>query len=135
MAIIEWKDEYSVGIQSIDQQHKIWIGLINKLHDAMSKGEGKKILSDIYEEIVAYTKTHLKNEEILFQKYSFPDIAAHKLVHDKLTQQVLDKQKEIQEGKTVLTMEVMTFLKNWLIDHIQNTDKKYSAFLISKGVK
>ena len=42
MAIIEWKDEYSVGIQSIDQQHKIWVGLINKLHDAMKKGEGKK---------------------------------------------------------------------------------------------
>jgi hemerythrin-like metal-binding protein len=135
MAIIEWKDTYSVGVQSIDQQHKIWISLINKLHDAMGKGEGKKILADIFEEVVAYTKTHLKNEEALFEKYGYPDTAAHKAVHAKLTQQVLEKQKEIQDGKSVMTMDVMNFLKNWLIDHIQNTDKKYTAFLVSKGVK
>ncbi|MGA7721868.1 MAG: bacteriohemerythrin [Ignavibacteriaceae bacterium] len=135
MAIIEWTNDYSVGIQSIDQQHKIWIGLINKLHDAMRKGEGKKILSDIFEEIVAYTKTHLKNEEALFDKYNYPDTAAHKIVHDKLTKQVIEQQQDIKNGKALITMEVMSFLKNWLIDHIQNTDKKYSAFLISKGVK
>jgi hemerythrin-like metal-binding protein len=135
MALIQWKDEYSVGINSIDQQHKIWIGLINKLHEAMGKGEGKKVLGDIYEEIVEYTKTHLKNEEVLFEKYGYSDTAAHKMVHSKLTNQVLDKQKEFNEGKSVITMDVMNFLKSWLIDHIQNTDKKYSAFLISKGVK
>jgi len=135
MAIIEWKDTYSVGIKSIDQQHKIWIGLINKLHDAMGKGEGKKILADIFEEVVDYTKTHLKNEEALFEKYGYPDTAAHKAIHAKLTQQVLEKQKEIQDGKSLMTMDVMTFLKNWLIDHIQNTDKKYTAFFISKGLQ
>jgi hemerythrin-like metal-binding protein len=135
MAIIEWNNEYSVGIPSIDQQHKIWIGLINKLHDAMRKGEGKKILSDIYEEIAAYTQTHLKTEEALFLKYNYPETASHKAIHDKLTKQVIEQQKEIKEGKAIITMEVMSFLKNWLIDHIQNTDKKYSAFLISKGVK
>ena len=135
MAIIEWKDEYSVGIQSIDQQHKIWVGLINKLHDAMKKGEGKKALADIYKEIVEYTKTHLKNEEALFDKFGYTDTAAHKLIHSKLTEQVIEKQKDIEDGKTVITMDVMNFLKSWLIDHIQNTDKKYSAFLISKGVK
>ena len=60
---------------------------------------------------------------------------AHKIVHDKLTKQVIEQQQDIKNGKALITMEVMSFLKNWLIDHIQNTDKKYSAFLISKGVK
>ena len=76
MAIIEWTNDYSVGIQSINSSIKYRIGLINKLHDAMRKGEGKKILSDIFEEIVAYTKTHLKNEEALFDKYNYPDTAS-----------------------------------------------------------
>jgi len=93
------------------------------------------VLGDIYEEIVEYTKTHLKNEEVLLEKCGYSDTAIHKMVHSKLTKQVLDKQKEINDGKSLISMDVMNFLKSWLIDHIQNTDKKYSAFLISKGIK
>lgn len=135
MPIINWSAAYSVGIKEIDDQHQIWIGLINKLHDAMSKGEGKKVLSEILTEVVNYTKTHLSYEESLFEKYNYPDGNSHKLVHQKFTKQVLDYQKDFEDGKTVITIEVMTFLKNWLIEHITNTDKKYSAFFNSKGLK
>lgn len=101
----------------------------------MSRGEGKKALSDILAEVVNYTKTHLSYEESLFDQYGYPEKDAHKMVHKKLTQQVLDYQSDYDSGKSVITIEVMNFLKNWLIDHITNTDKKYTAFLNSKGLK
>lgn len=135
MPIINWSASYSVGVKEIDAQHQIWIGLINKLHDAMSKGEGKQVLSDILKEVVAYTKTHLSYEESLFEKYGYPDRNAHKAVHQNFTNQVLDFQKKFDEKNSLLTIDVMNFLKTWLIDHITNTDKKYSEFFNSKGVK
>ena len=135
MPIIDWNNNYSVGVKEIDEQHQKWIGLINKLHDAMSRREGKAVLADILNEVVNYTKTHLAYEEALFEKYGYPEKETHKNIHNKLTQQVLNYQNDYNEGKSVITIEVMNFLKNWLIDHITNTDKKYTEFFNSKGLK
>jgi hemerythrin len=48
---------------------------------------------------------------------------------------VLDLEDRYNNGGLVVSFEITTFLKKWLIDHIQGTDKEYSDFLIAKGVK
>jgi len=135
MSIIIWNEKYSVGIKVIDEQHQVWISLINKLHSAMVKGEGSKILADILEEVVNYTKTHLSFEESLFDKYNYPEKAQHKEIHKKFTNQVIDFQKDIKSGTKVMTLDVMNFLRTWLIDHITKTDRKYTDFFNSKGLR
>ena len=135
MAVIEWSDKYSVGIKSIDEQHKIWVGLINKLHDAMKKGEAKNVMADILDEVAEYTKTHLSYEEGLFAKYNYPESETHKIIHEKFTQQVLDYQKQQHEGKNIISVEMMDILSGWLTNHITKTDKKYTEFFNSKGLK
>ena len=134
MAIITWNDEFSVGIQLIDDQHKRLIEIINELHDAMGKGEGAKAQAHILAELVDYTAAHFKEEEKLFDLYDYPEKFAHKAVHDKLTQQVIDFQKDYENGKTIISLVLMNFLKNWLMDHILNVDKRYTEFLNDKGV-
>jgi hemerythrin len=49
--------------------------------------------------------------------------------------QVVDIQNKFKAGEAMVSMELMTFLKDWLVNHIQGTDKKYSSFLRGKGVK
>ncbi|MBI3592188.1 MAG: hemerythrin family protein, partial [Nitrospirae bacterium] len=78
--------------------------------------------------------THFANEENMMKTHAYPDYLKHKAEHDNLTKQALDLQKQHKEGKPVLTIELMTFLKNWLSNHIMGTDKKYSPFLNSKGI-
>ena len=69
------------------------------------------------------------------KQHSFPAFAAHKAEHDALTAQVIDVQKKYNSGATAaLSMEVMNFLKNWLVKHIMGTDKGYSSFLNEKGL-
>ena len=58
----------------------------------------------------------------------------HKKEHNMLVMQVVDVQKNFNEGKAVLTQSVMTFLKEWLQKHIQGEDKKYGPLLNSKGI-
>lgn len=135
MSLIEWKADFSVGVAEFDNQHKKLIDLINKLHDAMRAGEGKKQLSGILEELVNYTKVHFANEEKYFGQYGYPDNSLHKLEHDKLTRQVIEFQRDYNDGKTTISIDVMNFLRTWLVDHIGGVDKKYTQFFNSKGIK
>jgi hemerythrin len=135
MPLMNWKPEFSVGIGSIDAQHTKLISLINNLHEAMNRGEGKAVVGTILTELIQYTKTHFAFEEELFKKHAYAGYAKHKAAHDALTGKVLDLHEQFKSGKSAMTIEVMTFLKNWLQDHILVTDKAYSAYLVGKGVK
>ena len=135
MALIEWKDEFSVGISSIDAQHTKLIQIINKLYDGMMRGSGRNILGSVLDELDQYTKTHFSLEERLMNAHGFPGYRRHKEEHDKLAAQVDEFVNAFDAGKKQLTMEVLMFLKSWLENHILGTDKRYSAFLIEKGVR
>ena len=134
MALIEWNDNLSVNVKEIDSEHKKLIAMINELHSAMGSGKGKDAMGRILGGLAEYTKTHFSYEENLMQKHNYPGYLGHKGQHDALTKQVLDLQGKFQEGKALVTVEVMNFLKDWLQNHIQNTDKKYSPFFNGKGV-
>jgi len=134
MPLFNWSNEYSVNIKQIDEQHKVLINLINDLHDKMKVGKAKESLGNILDELVNYTVYHFKHEENLFSSYGYPESDNHKQVHQTLIRQVKELKNNFDSGKTILSMEVMDFLKGWLGNHILGTDKKYSSYLNSKGV-
>lgn len=135
MALITWEEKFSVGIVSIDDQHKKLVELVNKLHEAMGQGRGDKILKEVLAELIEYTKTHFSYEEKLMANNGYPEFMAHKSEHDQLTRKVLEFQAAAQTGQMALSVSLSSFLKTWLLSHIAGYDKKYSLFLVSKGVK
>ncbi len=134
MALINWTESLSVKIKSIDDQHKVLIGLINELHDSMRAGKGKEAVGKIIDELVDYTRYHFGYEESIFAKIGYVESAAHKRSHIALTDKVVDLQKKFKEGSLSITIETMSFLKTWLSDHIMGTDQKYTGSFISKGI-
>jgi hemerythrin len=135
MALFIWKDEYSVGIDSIDNQHKVLVSIINNLHSAMLSAKANTILDKILKELIDYTKTHFDNEENLFAEYGYPESGEHRRIHKQFTDKIFDLYDDFKNGKKMLSIELLNFLKDWLINHINGTDKKYSKFLTDKGVK
>lgn len=134
MSLMNWTDSLSVNIREIDDQHKKLVGMLNELHDAMKAGQGAKVTGSVLTELIKYVGTHFATEEKYFKQYAYPDSAKHKAEHDDLTKKALDLQKQFQDGKPVLTVELLNFLKNWLTNHIMGTDKKYGPYLNSKGL-
>lgn len=134
MALITWNDSLSVKVKQFDDQHKKLVDMVNQLFDAMKTGKGNQVMGDILKQLIAYTQTHFAAEERLMQQYGFPEYEAHKKEHNALVIQVVDLQKQFQEGKAVLTQNVMNFLRDWLARHIQGVDKKYGVYLNGKGV-
>ncbi len=134
MALLSWSEKYSVGIKEIDKQHQKLVELINNLHDGMKAGKGKEVLGGVLNELANYTAFHFGTEENLFEKFGYPEANTHKRQHSDLVADVLKYKGSYDSGKSVLTMDIMNFLKDWLINHIAGSDKKYSAFLNSKGI-
>jgi hemerythrin len=134
MELIKWKDDFSVNIRIIDAQHKQIVEMINRLHSAMSTGKATEIMDEIFRELITYTNYHFEKEEELMKSYNYPGLSAHKLEHEKLSNQVKQYRDDFKSGRSVVSVDVLIFLKNWLLTHIQKTDKQYSAYLNAKGV-
>lgn len=134
MAFINWSSSLSVGVGEIDQQHQQLVTMANGLHEAMRAGNGQEHMTKLLLDLKNYTQEHFRTEEAYMKKYSYPEMVAHVKEHTKLVSQVKELEASLKEGKAVITIEVMTFLREWLTAHIQQSDKKYGKFLAEKGM-
>lgn len=132
---VEWKDEYSVGIESIDMQHKKLLGLINNLQTAVNYKTDTAFELETLDELVNYTRTHFKYEEDMMEQNDYPHFMTHRAEHERMIARVDEVLQEYQRDKEAAMQNAIDFLRNWLINHINGTDKQYSSFLIDKGVK
>ena len=132
---VEWNDEYSVGIESIDTQHKKLLGLINSLQPAVNYKTGEAFEREALDELVDYTRTHFKFEEDLMEQNGYPDFTTHRAEHELMIARVGEVLNQYQQDRDTAMQNAIDFLRDWLINHINGTDQQYSQFLISKGVK
>jgi len=132
---VEYNDVFSVKIESIDNQHKQLFRMINDLYTAWRENRPKAAVSKILSGLIDYTKNHFGFEQDLFSKFGYQESREHIAAHESLVRQVLDLKQRFDRGDASIDMQTMTFLKNWLTNHILRTDKRYSAFLIDKGVR
>lgn len=135
MPLVEWSEKFSVGLRSVDTQHQKLLGICNKLHDAMKSGAGKDALEPTLRELVSYTRTHFASEEQLLAKSNYPTLAAHKLQHTNLLRQVDGYVDKFNGGNTLFAVQLAGFLKDWLLSHIADTDRQYSAHLKAAGIQ
>lgn len=134
MAIIEWTPSLSVGVETLDTDHKLLISLLNQLDDAVSAGESEDIVGSVLDALLDYTDYHFGREEALMRACGYPDIDAHADTHADLRDQVAsvrDRYKRYPES--IQEREVMAFLKTWLTAHIMGRDKLYEPFMASKA--
>lgn len=133
-SLMQWGPQFSVNIRQFDTQHKRLIDMVNQLNDAMSSGKGHQVLKSIFDGLIQYTATHFADEEKVMAEYQYPELEMHQKAHKELVKTALELQKKLHGSSHALSTEVMAFLRNWLINHIQGLDKKYGVYLNSKGL-
>ena len=133
--LMRWDSSLQLGIGQIDDQHKQLVTMINDLHRAMKQRQTMATMGGILERLVSYTVYHFGHEEKLFQKHGYPEYDQHKKIHETLVGKVVEFKSKIDRGDSTISMELMDFLKDWLVSHIKGTDKKYVPFLQEKGVR
>ncbi|MBA3996130.1 MAG: hemerythrin [Candidatus Accumulibacter sp.] len=134
MSYMPWSEALSVGLKSVDEQHRWLVDATNRLHAELVKATpDRAVMGRIIEGLMDYTMNHFIMEEELFERYAYPETAAHKAQHDHFTAQVMDTLVRFEDGEDV-GQATLDFLKNWLIEHIMRTDKAYAPFLAAHGI-
>ena len=134
MALIEWTDDLSVGVEEFNSHHKRLIEMINKLHDSIVTKTDSSVIEEILSELSNYTMYHFFTEEDAMKKHGYPDFDDHKAIHFNLTDKTLRFMQDLNSGKSGLSEELLAFLKEWLRDHILHIDMNYKSFFNSKGI-
>lgn len=135
MPLISWSDRLSVGIERIDTEHQKLVGLINDLHAAMIKGQGRDVTGPILAGLHDYTVTHFRGEEQVLEREKYPDLEAHRAEHRALTAQVEEFRRRFEAGEIALTVALLMFLRDWLTRHIEHSDQAYGRFLVERGYR
>lgn len=120
-----WKDEYSVSIPEIDEQHKAITHMLNTLYEAFLKNDHDSRIGGIVEGLASYARYHFATEERYFMMHRYADRFAHMAEHAKFIAQVEEFRNDYAAKKTALTYKVINFLRDWLVHHILVEDKKY----------
>jgi len=132
--MFEWNDKLSTGVGSIDAQHRMLFSIGSELVAAMKIGQGKERMAPVLTRLIQYTEVHFAYEERLLQLHGYPGLAAHKKLHDDLTRQVRQFQKEFESGQVAISIRMLSFLDDWLRIHIGETDQGYVGLLTSRAV-
>ncbi|RKZ54137.1 MAG: hemerythrin [Candidatus Parabeggiatoa sp. nov. 3] len=131
---ISWSDDLSVGIQELDEQHKVLFNLINRLFNEAFIMRNASVASEVLTELVQYTIIHFAVEESLFRIFNYPAYEGHKAQHAELTSQVMALKDRVEHGEEI-NAELLSFLRGWLKKHIVQEDKRYTGFFAEKGMQ
>ena len=135
MEKIIWNERFSVGVRKIDEQHKELIKMINRLIETKDTKVDSETISDILTEMTKYADYHFRAEEQYMIEYDYPDYSPHKEQHIEFKKKAVAFCMDTMAYKETIPTEILSFLKNWLINHILKSDMKYKSFFNEKGLK
>lgn len=129
MALIKWRDTFSVGVEKFDKEHLQLLEIINDMFVIVRDKEDSAALNACLDKLLEYTVFHFNSEEAAMEEANYPDLDEHRKIHEDLKEQAVAFVERVKtEGEEVRT-EFNHFVREWLLDHIMVEDKKYSEYL------
>ena len=123
-----WTTALDLGDSEINRQHRRLVDLANEVYRLTQQKLGARSAQRIIDALAAYTVTHFAYEERALAQTGYPHLAAHQQEHRRLVEEVLAFKKRIDQGESV-GPELLEFLKQWLIRHIQQSDRAYGPWM------
>ena len=130
-----WSDEFSLGIQAIDEQHKGFFEAGHRLYDAILNCEGEKLVEESVAFLHDYANRHFQEEEGFMEEHAYPYLAQHKKLHTEFLE-VLDgltDELELFGPSQHLADRALEITQDWLINHIIEEDTRYALYIKDKN--
>ncbi len=125
----------SVGIDAIDNEHKMLIAMVAELSDAIDSDNTDEIVLEIFERLEIYVKKHFSREEALMAKFNYARLEPHKKQHQNFTKKISEFKAMLMENYSAsIAEEVNLFLFNWLTNHILIEDMCFSLPAYERGL-
>ncbi len=135
MEILPWSDQFSVGVEIIDEQHKELVAMVNAAHKFVVEMKEKEVLNDLLGGMREYAFTHFTTEARLMKEHSYPRKDLHRFEHNDFVNTVTQTEQALDTGEDVDPLVLFAYLANWLRDHILGTDMELGEYLTSNGAQ
>lgn len=132
--VFYWSKKFFTGVAEIDYQHFKIVNYINDLYQKFLNNTSYSEMMSVLTELGAFAAEHFKYEEVLMEKYDYSRIKAHKVQHTKLLDDLGNFVEKLNSKDAQIDESFISFLKDWLINHILYEDMQYSPFFKSKGL-
>jgi hemerythrin-like metal-binding protein len=120
------------GIPEIDQEHQYLANILNQLNTAVRSSEPAEVTAQLINILVEQIRSHFENEDRLMDKFGYADNDIHKNEHKRLIAELGYLKDKFNQGGE---MVVLYSLKEWLLNHIANSDKLLGDFILQHRVK
>lgn len=133
--LITWGPKYYIGLNTIDNQHKRLVELINETYRNFGSNKNKQKLKKVIIDLLDYTIYHFGEEEKYFKEFGYQEYGPHKAKHEEFISKMKKFKQDIESGDSTVSFEIIEYLKDWLINHILKNDVQYVPFLKEHGIK
>ena len=130
----KWKDEYTTNISIIDEQHKKFLNIINELKDIINNNTCKEKVSKVFFQIAYLIDHYFFKEEIYLKDCNYPNFEQHKIAHNQFIDRIIQFQKDVENNKENLCLDIYKYLEDWFDEHILKYDKEVGRYLKKMGV-
>lgn len=126
-----WSDDYSIGIEEIDSQHRRFLALIQEIYGLKQPESKGAVLQNLVEELEKYLIFHTRSEEMLMVLYDYPKKSIQHEEHQKVLKKVGEKIDHLA-GNQDNVADLLIFLMKWFINHTTYLDKELGLYIQEK---
>ncbi|MFB2865901.1 bacteriohemerythrin [Aeromonas sp. MdU4] len=133
--LLHWNETFMVRVASVDRQHQGLFEAMNRFYHAVSDNSPVQVRKQRLDELLKLAIQHFADEERSMEQARYPDLQRHKQEHARLLAELGNLIRREDGDEQDLNMEMIIFLKSWLLNHILKVDKQYSECMIKAGVQ
>ncbi|MDT8902377.1 bacteriohemerythrin [Anaeroselena agilis] len=127
--MIQWSEEYRLGLADIDEQHKNLFAIANKAYDLLKnelRTDKYDQIMEILDELRDYTVTHFSQEEEYMASIGYPKLLSHKVQHSDFIEKISNVDlNSVDANQEKYLFDLLDFFADWLVNHILKTDRMY----------
>lgn len=125
-------EDIGVGVQEIDTEHDLLLGVVRALDRAAISAPRSQVEA-LLQQLSEFTRVHFATEEIMMRLYAYPDFARHQLEHARLIDQIDQVRGEFAQGHVQPTRSFAAALHHWFTDHVRTHDVSLARFVREAG--
>ncbi|MGL1862646.1 MAG: hemerythrin family protein [Pseudodesulfovibrio sp.] len=125
---LNWSEDLTLGLDSLDDQHKELFSIANDLLKAIDRAEGETVLKEVFDRLKNYTESHFKEEEAYMGSIDFPGLDDHAEEHALLLMRVNTLWRLILSDEKISPKGVALFISDWISAHIMDSDGQIATY-------
>ena len=126
MPLMEWNNTLLLEVEPFDEHHKHLFSLLNMTYDLIVTDAPPESFGKLFKDLRDYTVYHFGAEEMWMNEQDYPLKEMHIRQHESFLKEVVRFEEEFAEKGEPVSIGVLTFIKEWLVNHIYKIDAEYA---------